>query len=145
MKYLLLLVILIGFSIYAMINYSNYGKILGKNPVDNIALTELLPYANLYDGKNLCTRGIYVQGNSLSIIKVNLNDDKFTKSIWVKVAPGNNLIIDASGSQNRAVEAKICGYFESHRGGDFGEPSIWNHQLTVKTFDKLGESFSHNY
>lgn len=145
MKYLLLLVILIGFSIYAMINYSNYGNIFGKTAFDNVDLAELLPYANLYDGKDLCTRGIYVQGNSLSIIKVNLDDDKFTKSIWVKVAPGKDLIIDASGSQNRAVEAKVCGYFESHRGGSFGEPSIWNHQLTVKTFNMLGRPFSHNF
>ena len=51
-------------------------------------------------------------------------------------------IIPANSAQPAAVITTICGYFESRRGGEFGSPPVWNHQLTVDSFKTEGDPFT---
>lgn len=122
------------------INWQNYTNPFNKES-NNVDLVNLLSFANFYSGKNICTQGYYAQSNKLSIIKVSLDEDISTRSAWVNNPGGEKLIIDASNVEDKAVEAKVCGYFESGRSRHFGEPSVWNHQITVDKFKPLGYSF----
>ena len=100
-----------------------------------------MSFGNFFDGKKICTKGYYVQTATSSILKVSLAEDEFTRSAWV-----NNLqnleIIPQKSVETKAVIATICGHFESRRGGEFGIPPVWIHQITVENFKTEGDPFT---
>lgn len=140
MKYFVVLFLLISVFIYGAANFQSYGNVFGKRSFQKVELTQLLSYGNVYSGKDICTQGIYIESDKLTIIKVDLEEDQFTKSAWIDNPTGKSLIFDASKKANKAIDAEICGSFLSGRGGEYGEPSVWNHQITVKTFTPLGKT-----
>lgn len=133
-----LVVATVGFVIYAFINWQESSKFFGFSPYKTVKLIDLLSFANLYKEKLVCTRGFYLQAEKLSIIKVSLEDDEYTRSAWVNNPKGREIITRVPG-QTRAVEATLCGYFESRRAGEFGILPVWNHQLTVDNFETHGD------
>jgi hypothetical protein len=68
-----------------------------------------------------------------------MEEDRFTRSTWINNLTGKDIIFIYSAATSKYVWARLCGSFESHRGGEFGNPSVWNHQLTVKKFETFGE------
>lgn len=136
---LVLLGSLVAVVVYGFINWQKNGRLFGSSPYKNVGLIDLLSYANVYDGKKVCTKGFYVSTPSLSIIKVSLNEDEFTRSAWVKNSTGDEIIISIPAVPERYIEAELCGYFESGRAGEFGNPSVWNHQITVEKFQTFGD------
>lgn len=127
-----------GFSVFAIVNFANYGSILGRSKYTRVELVQLLSYGNLYNGKNVCTRGYYVEEDKLRLLKVSLNEDNYTRTSWV--VPGDREIITRiQGSGAKAVEAELCGKFESARNGEFGEPPVWIAQITVDSYKTFGD------
>ena len=112
--------------------------LLGFTPYRNVAIGELLSYANFYDGKKICTKGYYVETQIYSVIKVSLHEDEFTRSAWVNT--GDHEIFASKSYDKQAIIATICGYFESRRDGQFGTSPFWIHQITVESFKTEGES-----
>ena len=100
-----------------------------------IELVELLSFSNFYNGKKICTRGYYVADDRLSIIKVKLEEDELTRSAWVALGSGR---IGPPSIEAGWVEAELCGYFESRRDGQFGDPAVWQHQITVDSYKTFG-------
>lgn len=135
---LLLVIALVGVSLYSLINLSRYGQFFGKAEYKKIDLIELLSYGNVRNEKNVCTEGYFVKTDKLSILKVSLSDDQFTRSAWIRTE--GEIINQYPGSDNRYVRAVICGFFESKRAGEFGDPPVWNHQITVSSYETLGDT-----
>ncbi|MBI2327700.1 hypothetical protein HYU92_05280 [Candidatus Curtissbacteria bacterium] len=133
---LVLLIAIVGLSIYGFITWQNTGQVFGN--YINVQIVELLSYANFYDGKKICTRGFYVQTPSYTILKVSLKDDEYTRSIWI-YDPEYREIITRIWGDSKAVVTTICGNFASSRAGEYGIPPVWNHQLTVESFKTEGE------
>lgn len=138
-KFIIIFAIFTAVLIYSLINWKNNGSFFGFSPYKNVDLAQLLSFANFYNGKNICTTGFYVASDHSSIIKVSLSDDEYTRSAWINNASGKNFFDENTVGQTRSVEAKVCGKFESRRGGEFGNPSVWNHQITVEEFETFGE------
>ena len=137
---LLILVAVVAISIYSLVNISNYGTYFGKPKYRRIELVELLSFGNFYNGREVCTRGYYVEGEKLHILKVNLSEDRFTRASWVQTG-GDEIITKIPGSSMKAVEAELCGKFESARNGEFGEPPVWIAQITVSSYKTFGDVF----
>lgn len=97
-----------------------------------IELVNLLSFANFYNGKKVCTRGYYVRDSRLSIIKVRLDEVEYVRSAWVVSRVGD--IIKTPQAGQTWIEAEICGIFESRRDGQFGDPAVWQHQITVDSY-----------
>ncbi len=135
---LLILVILAAFLIWGLASWQKNGSFFGFSPYKTVNLIDLLSYGNLYDGKKVCTRGYYLQADLLSIIKVSLKDDNYTRSAWVLNPTGQEVITQIPG-QERIIEATVCGYFASQRAGEFGDPPVWNHQITLEKFQTHGD------
>ena len=137
---LLLIIAMVAVSLYSIINFSKYGQFFGKTDYRKIDLVVLLSYGNLYSSKNICTEGFYIKTQKLSIIKVSLAENQFTRSAWVKTNGDQEIITQFPGLGDRYVRAAICGYFESARNGEFGDPPVWNHQITVSSYQTLGDT-----
>ena len=137
--WILIIAVLGGILVFGFINWQKSGNFFGFSPYKTVDLSELLSFANFYDSKKICTLGYYVQTGRLTILKVSLDEDEFTKSIWINNPLEEQIIFPSSVYPNKKVTAKICGHFESHRAGEFGNPSVWNHQLTVEKFETYGE------
>lgn len=135
---LFLLVIIVGLLIYALLNISKYGHYLGKPKYNRVELVELLSFGNFYNGKDVCTRGHYVEDEKLKILKVRLDEDRFTRAAWVETGE-REIITRLPNSGMRSVEVEICGLFQSSRNGEFGEPSVWITQITVASYKTFGE------
>ena len=115
--------------IFGLYNFSKTGTIFGNSQYKQVELAQLLSFGNFYDGKKICTRGYYIKNSRLSIIKVSLAEDEFTRSAWVKLPSGEILSVN-----NHYLEAELCGLFESRRGPEFGDRSVWIHQITVEKY-----------
>lgn len=137
----LALVFLLGFLIYAFVNFQKTGQLLGKpkGGYKFVQLIDLLAYASTYNDKKICTRGFYIEASTFRIIKVNLNDDEFTKSMWVNNLAGDEIIPKIGVSQDKYVDTQLCGLFRFTRGGEFGQPAVWNYQMDVENFKNYGE------
>lgn len=135
---LLLLISLVGVSVYSIVNLAKFGQFFGHEQFKKIDLVELLSYGNIYNKKNICTEGYFVKTESLSILKVNLSENQYTRSAWINT--DKQIVTDFPGLGDRYVKAMICGYFESARNGEFGEPPVWNHQITVSTYETIGDT-----
>lgn len=133
---LLLVIALLAVVTYGAYNWQKYGNIFGHNYPD-IDEKDLFTLGSLYDGKNICTKGYYVESSGASVLKINLDTDLFTRSIWVLNNSGRQVFVDALGD-GKAVQIKMCGKFESGAGKGFGQPSVYNQQLTVEGFELLG-------
>lgn len=125
--------------IFGLYNWQRTGQFFGFSQYKNVDLTELLSFANLYSGKKICTQGFYVQTPTTSILKVSLSEDEFTRSAWVNNPTEKEIILQSSYAPEKSVQAKICGLFESRRAGEFGNPPVWNHQITVEKFETFGQ------
>ena len=136
----LVLCAIIAELIYVSVNWQKSSTLFGFSPHKDVAILDLLSFANLYNGKKICTRGYYVESPSYTIIKVSLKEDEFTRSAWVNAKDHD--IIPGAISDQKAIITTLCGYFESSRNGEFGFPTIWNHQLTVESFKNEGEPIS---
>lgn len=136
---LYLLIFIIIASVYIFMNWQKSSRLLGFNPYRNVAIGELLSYANFYDGKRICTKGYYVETQIYSVIKISLYEDEFTRSAWVNA--GDHRIFPNKSFDKQAVVATICGYFESRRDGLFGAYPFWIHQITVASFKTEGDPF----
>lgn len=136
----LFLCAIIAVLIFVSVNWQKSSSLFGFSPYKEVHILDLLTFANLYDGKKICTQGYYVESPSYKIIKVSLKEDEFRRSAWVKA--NDHDIIPGVSSEGNAVITTICGYFESSRNGEFGFPTVWNHQLTVESFKNEGEIFS---
>lgn len=137
--FLIISAIIIGILFYGFVNWQKSGNFFGFLPYKEVKLVDLLSYGNLYDGKKVCTEGFYVKTPDLEILKVSMEEDRFTKSTWVNNQSGKDIIFTVSASSSKYVWAKLCGEFKSGRGGEYGTPSVWNHQLTVEKFETFGE------
>lgn len=134
----LFLAVVVGVSIYALVNISKYGHYLGKPKYNRVELASLLSFGNFYDNKEICTRGWYVEGERLRILKVRLDEDKFTRSAWVQTGD-LEIITRIPNSDTHAVETEICGLFQSSRSGEFGDPPVWISQITVRSYKTFGD------
>ena len=130
---------MVGFLIWGFTSWQKSGQFFGFSQYKTVKLIDLLSYGNLYTGKKICTRGFYVQSVQVSIIKVSLEDDNFTRSAWILNPTGKEIVTQIPGRE-RITEATLCGSFESQRAGEFGNPSVWNHQLTVDKFQTHGDA-----
>lgn len=137
---LFLVASIIGILMFIFIRWQQSSSFFGFSPYKEVHILDLLSFANLYNGKKICTKGYYVDSPSYSVLKVSLREDEFTRSAWVDLK--DHEIITGTLSGERAVVVNICGYFESRRDGEFGYPAVWNHQLTVDSFKTEGEPFS---
>lgn len=139
MKFILFILFLaiVASSVYASLNWQKVSTIWKMKDYKSVNLIDLLSYANFYNGQNICTQGFYTQSDHLSIIKVSLADDEYTHSAWINNTSGKKFFYEEAGNQTRSVKAKVCGKFESHRGGEFGNPPVWNHQITVESFELM--------
>lgn len=135
-SWFLIVAIVIGAMIYSLVNFSKYGEFLGRPDYLSVDISELFSFGNFYNGKNVCTTGYYVEGDKLSIFKISLDEDRFTRTAWV-ILQDNEIITKIPGVGTRAVLAEICGKFEASRGGEFGEPPVWISQITVATYKTL--------
>lgn len=133
-----ILIIISLLIVFIYLNLQKRRRELEVPGYQNVDLVTLLSFGNFYNGKQVCTGGFYFQTDRLSIIKVSLKENEYTRSAWVSLPAGKEIITKISG-KNRYVVASICGYFESHRTGEFGSPAVWNHQLTVEEFKTLGD------
>lgn len=133
---LLLLISVCGLLIYLFVNWQKDEK--------SVAIVDLLSFANFYNEKKVCTRGYYVETEAYTILKASIAEDVFTRSIWIKNPTEKEIIIKVPGISDRYIDAKICGFFETTRAGEFGIPSVWNHQLTVEKFQTYGELMIYN-
>ena len=137
--FLIISAIIVGVLFYGFVNWQKSGSFFGFSPYKEVKLVNLLSFGNLYDGKKVCSEGFYVKAPDLEILKVSMEEDRITRSTWVDNQSGKDIIFTASAASSKYVWAKLCGSFESHRGGEFGRPSVWNHQLTVEKFETFGE------
>ena len=137
-------IILILALIYGLVNWQKTGYFFSFSLYKDVDLLDLLSYANLYSGKKICTQGFYVQTPGTSILKVSLGEDEFTRSTWITNPTGNEIILQSPYAPDKSVQARICGFFESQRAGEFGNPPVWNHQLTVEKFETFGQPQSLN-
>jgi hypothetical protein len=133
------LIIIISALIFGLYNWQKTGQFFGISTYKNVDLVQLLSYANLYSGKKVCTKGYYLQTPNISILKVSLEDDQFTRSAWISNPTEKPIILQSQYAPEKSVQAKICGFFESRRAGEFGNPPVWNHQLTVEKFETFGQ------
>ena len=136
---LLVLVLSIGTVIFGIINFGRSGNFWGRSGYERVELISVLSFGNFYDGKKICTRGFFVQGVVLTVIKVRLDEDIYTRSAWVDLND-HEIITRFPGAPDRSRDVLICGRFESSRGGEFGEPSIWKHQITVESYRTFGDA-----
>ena len=74
-------------------------------------------------------------------MKVSMDEDRFTRSTWVNNQTGKEIIVTTFAPSAKYVWAKLCGEFQSGRGGEYGTPSVWNHLLTVDKFETFGEEY----
>jgi hypothetical protein len=135
----LILVIMIVVFVFGLVNWQKTGQFFGISAYKNVDLVALLSFANLYSGKKICTEGFYVQTPGVSILKVSLSEDEFTRSAWINNPTEKEIILQSPYAPEKSVQAKICGFFQSSRGGEFGNPPVWNHQLTVEKFEILDQ------
>src|SRR3972149_10138868 len=137
--FLIISAIIVGVLFYGFVSWQTSGNFSGFSPYKEVELVDLLSFGNLYDGKKVCTKGYYVKTHDLEILKVSMEEDRLTKSTWVNNQSGKDIIFTYSAAPSKYVWARLCGSFQSERGGEFGEPSGWNHQLTVEKFETFGE------
>ena len=138
-KFIIIFAIFTAVLIYGFVNWKNNGSLFGFSPYKNVDLPYLLSFANFYSGKKVCSEGYYVKAPDLEILKVSMEEDRFTRSTWVNNQSGKEIIFTTPAVSSKYVWAKLCGKFQSQRGGEFGSPSVWNHQLTVDKFETFGE------
>src|SRR3989344_5531850 len=141
MKFTLLVIILavfIAVITYGAINWQKYGTLWGQKMKD-VETGQLIGFGNLYDGKNICTKGYLIQMSTSIVIKQNLSNDILNNSIWVNNVSGKSFFVDGLG-ENKAAPARVCGKYQSGRGKGFGQPSIWNQQIDVSDFELLGKT-----
>lgn len=134
---LLIMAILVGFSIYSIVNFARYGQVFGKPKYLKVELVELLSFGNFYSGKSVCTRGYYIEDEKLRLLKVSLAEDRFSRVAWV--AGDREIITRIPGAAAKFVEAELCGKFESARNGEFGEPPVYLAQITVESYKTFGD------
>ena len=137
--FLIIAAIIVGALFYGFINWQRSGNFFGFAPYKEVRLVDLLAFGSLYDGKKICSTGFYVKTPDLEILKVSMEEDRFTRSTWINNQTGKDIIFSTTSSSSKYVWAKLCGSLESHRAGEFGQPSVWNHQLTVEKFETFGE------
>ena len=135
--YIIILAAIIAAVTYGAVNWQKYGNILGKK--QDIALVDLMKFANLNDGKNFCTKGYLIQFQGSTVLKTTADNDLYKQSVWINNVSGKSFFIDALGD-NKAAQARVCGKFESGRGKGFGQPSIWNQQISVQSFEISGRT-----
>src|SRR3989344_1855506 len=134
--FVIILAAIIAAVTYGAINWQKYGNFTGKK--QDIALIDMIKFANLNDGKNLCTKGYLIQLQGATVLKTAANNDLYKQSVWINNVSGKSFFIDALGD-NKAAQARVCGKFESGRGKGFGQPSIWNQQISVQSFEIIDE------
>ncbi len=146
-KFLLLVLAAIIFAtfMYIFINWQRYGSIFTKAGYKNVELTSLLSFAAIYDGKNVCTKGYVIEGDGATFIKSETSGSRFDGSAWIINKAKPNFIFNTSNTVTKAVMARVCGYFETKRDGEFGNPPVWKHQLTIYEFLMLEQPFPVSY
>ena len=139
------LAIVIAGLIYVLYNWQEYGSLIGRRGYENVKLVDLLGFANVYDGKEVCTVGYVVEGKNSIFIKGEISENKFEGAAWLVNASGKTFLFNTSGNISRAQNARICGKFESKKGEYYGNPSFWKHQITVGEFQLQDEPFIVDY
>lgn len=142
---LIVLIVIIAVSAYALSNWQKYGSFIGRRGYENVKLVDLIGFANLYNGKDVCTNGYVIEGNNISFIKDGVTGSRFEGSAWVVNKTGANFIFNTSNTVTKAVTAHVCGHFISKGESEFGNPPYWKHQLTIGEFSGLGEPFAVDY
>ncbi len=132
--FILFVIPIVSVAVYASLNWTKVSTLWKLNNYKTVNLVDLLSYANFYDGQNICTTGFYVESDRLSIIKVSLDEDEYTHSAWINNTSQKSFF-DQRSTQTRSEKTRVCGKFASQRGGEFGNPPVWNHQITVENFE----------
>ena len=135
--FIIILAAIIAVLTYGAVNWQKYGNILGKR--QDIAFGNLTSLANFYDGKDICTSAYLIQYQDAVVLKASIDGDLFKNSVWVNNVSGKSFFVDALGN-NKAAQARVYGKFESGRGMGFGQPSIWNQQISVDIFKIIGRT-----
>lgn len=141
MKLLFLIIVIVGFWYAWTNNFAPLQKIkvfFGAGYQD-VEVENLFSIANLYNGKNVCTKGYYIESTGVNVLKQTFDGDIYNKSMWVVNNSGKKILVNAL-EDGKGASLKLCGKFESGRGSGFGQPSIWNHQITVQDFELLGKT-----
>jgi len=138
-KFIIIFAIFTAVLIYGFVNWKNNGTLFGFSPYKNVDLAYLLSFANFYSGKKICTKGYYIQTSNLFLLKVSLEENEFERSVWINNQSDKDIVLTTPQVPEKGTIATLCGLFESQRAGEFGEPPLWNHQLTVENFRTFGE------
>ncbi|KKR51355.1 MAG: hypothetical protein UT84_C0001G0040 [Candidatus Curtissbacteria bacterium GW2011_GWA1_40_16] len=139
------LIVIIAVSAYALSNWQKYGSFFGRHGYKNVKLVDLVGFANLYNGKDVCTNGYIIEGNNTLFIKDSVLGSKFEGSAWVVNNTGSGFLFNTSNTVTKATMARACGHFVSKGESEFGNPPFWKHQLTINEFSALEESFAVDY
>lgn len=125
--------------IYSFNNFQKSGSFLPLKTYKTVNLIELLSFGNFYNQKKICTRGYYVLGEGLEILKIKLDDDNFERSTWISNLTQKDIILTSVVTPSKYVDAKLCGLYHFKRLGGWGSPPVWNHLLEVEKFETFGE------
>ena len=68
------LAIVIAGLIYVLYNWQEYGSLIGRRGYENVKLVDLLGFANVYDGKEVCNIGYVVEGKNSIFIKGEISE-----------------------------------------------------------------------
>ena len=141
MKFLFFVIILAAVGYGLGHNSASFQKIKNffGNGYQEVDVSSLFSISNIYSGKNVCAKGYYIESMGISVLKPTFDGDLYNKSVWIVNATGRKIFVDALGDGKGAL-SKLCGKFESGGGKGFGQPSLWNYQITVEDFQLLGPS-----
>lgn len=142
---IIVLIIVVVFAAYTLSNWQKYGSFIGKRGQENVKLVDLISFAKLYDGKDICTKGYVIEGSNTSFIKDEVTGSRFEGSAWIVNNTGQNFLFNTSNTVTKAVTARVCGRFVSKGEVEFGNPPFWKHQLTINEFSGLEGPFPVDY
>jgi hypothetical protein len=143
--FLIVLIIIIAVSAYVLSNWQKYGSFIGRRGYENVKLVDLVSFANLYNGKDVCTNGYVIEGKNASFIKDGVTGSRFEGSAWVVNNTGSSFTFNTSNTVTKAVMARVCGHFVSKGETEFGNPPYWKHELTINEFSELDNPFPVDY
>ena len=126
------------------VNWKQYIKKLTNGGNSKVDISSLISYSNFYRDKYICTEGIHVKSSTFNILKADLGTDQFKSSIWMEYKEGKEGKFDTYIKNGYAAKVAVCGEFESGRGLSFGNPAVYNHQITVDEYELLENPQLHN-
>ena len=108
--FLIISAIIVGVLFYGFVSWQKSGNFFGFSPYKEVELVDLLSFGNLYDGKKVCSTGFYVKTPDLEILKVSMEEDRFTKS---------PLVYKQTRKENKGFQRLFSSLFSSPKVSNF--------------------------